>query len=273
MRLIETHIVGGLFLTILDEIIESTRKRVGEESRLHPIEEMKLDSSERRSLRESINQGPEAAVIAEIKRMSPSSGDIRPDVDLVKVTGEMTRGGSVGISVLTEPDYFNGRLDFIPVVREATHLPVLRKDFIVDKYQLYESAEAGADAALLITEVLGKSLPEFVKTSRELEIECLVEVSNEDQVELAIQCAPDLIGINNRDLKSMKIDPSRTERLAKLIPDEVTVVSESGINEAADVKRMLEDGADAVLVGTSIMKSKDIEGKVRRLTGVGESNG
>lgn len=260
-------------MTILDEIVESTRKRVEEKSRLHPIEEMKLDSSEKRSFRKSINQAPKAGVITEIKRMSPSSGDIRPNVDLVKITEEMTRGGSAGISVLTEPDYFNGRLDFIPEVRGATHLPVLRKDFIVDKYQLYESAEAGADAVLLITEVLGESLLEFVETARELGMECLVEVSNEDQIELAIQCGPDLIGINNRDLTIMEIDPSRTERLAKLIPDEVTAVSESGISEAADVKRMLKAGADAVLVGTSIMKSENIEEKVRKLTRLGGSNG
>lgn len=257
---------------ILDEIIKSTRKRVEEKSSVHPIGEMKLEDYEKRSLRESINNALKAPVITEIKRMSPSSGEILPDINLVEITEIMTRSGSAGISVLTEPNYFNGRLEFIPIVRDATHLPVLRKEFIIDEYQLYESVEAKADAVLLITEVLGESLSELVEISRELGIECLVEVSNEAQVELATQCEPDLIGINNRDLKIMEIDLSRTKRLVKLIPSGMTIVSESGINEAGDVEKMLKAGADAVLVGTSIMKSGDICEKIRSLTGTGGLN-
>lgn len=256
-------------MTVLDEIVERTRKRVEEESIFRPLDEMKLNPSIGRSLRESINRAPGTPVITEIKLASPTSGVIRHEVDLVEVAREMTNGGSAGISVLTEPEYFNGRLDFLPSVRGVTPLPVLRKDFIVDKYQLYESAEAGADAVLLIAGVIGESLPEFVMTSRELGMECLVEVSDDAEVELALSTDPDLIGINNRDLEKMEIDLSRTERLARLIPGEVTVVSESGIDGSSEADAMLEAGADAVLVGTSIMKSESVEGKVRELTGLG----
>lgn len=253
-------------MTILDEIVKSTRRRVERESKLRPIDEMELDFSSRRSLSESIDRASGAPVVAEIKRASPSSGDICPEIDVVEAVKEMADGGSAGISVLTEPEYFNGRLEFVSAARGATPLPVLRKDFIVDEYQLYESAEVGADAVLLIAEVLDESLPKFVETAEGLGMECLVEVSSEDQVEFAVSVEPDLIGVNNRDLKDMRIDLSRTQRLAKLIPDEMVVISESGINETSEVVAMLEAGADAVLVGTSVMESKNIGEKVRELT-------
>ena len=253
-------------MTILDEIVESVRRRVEERSRLLAVDDMKLGHSAPRSLRRAIKQTSRAPVITEIKRASPSVGDIRPDINVAEVARAMTEGGAVGISVLTEPEYFRGRLDFVPIVRDATSLPVLRKDFIVDEYQLYESAQVGADVILLIVEVLGESLPEFVETARRLEMESLVEVTSEDQVELAIQTEPDLIGINNRDLRKMEIDLSRTERLVKRVPDHMVTVSESGIGEASVVEAMLGAGADAVLVGTSIMRSKNIRQKVHELT-------
>lgn len=256
-------------MTILDEIVESVRRRVEERSRLLAVDDMKLGHSALRSLRRAIKQTSRAPVITEIKRASPSVGDIRPDINVAEVARAMTEGGAVGISVLTEPEFFRGRLDFVPIVRDATSLPVLRKDFIVDEYQLYESAQVGADVILLIVEVLGESLPEFVETARRLEMESLVEVTSEDQVELAIQTEPDLIGINNRDLRKMEIDLSRTERLVKRVPDHMVTVSESGIGEASVVEAMLGAGADAVLVGTSIMRSENIRQKVRELTALG----
>lgn len=245
--------------------MESVREMVEERSKLRPIDNMESNCSPRRSLREAIIKASGAPVISEIKRKSPSSGIIRPNVDVAEVSKVMANGGSVGISVLTEPKYFDGKLDFVPIVRKTTSLPVLRKDFIVDGYQLYESSEVGADAVLLIAEVLNGSLPEFVENARDLGIESLVEVSTEEQVDLAIEAEPDFIGINNRDLATMEVDLSRTERLAGRIPDHVITVSESGIGNASDVRRMLEAGADAVLVGTSIMSSSDIEAKIKEL--------
>lgn len=252
-------------MTVLNEIVESVRMRVENESKLRSVDDMELGGSLKRSLRESIKTAPRNPVITEMKRASPSSGNIRPDLDVSEAARAMDRGGSVGISVLTEPEYFGGKLEFIPLVRNTTLLPVLRKDFIVDKYQLYESAEVGADAVLLIAEVLSKSLPEFVEIARELRIESLIEVSNEEQIDFAVMAEPDLIGINNRDLKTMEIDLARTQQLAGRIPNHMTTVSESGISDASDVGAMLNAGADAVLVGTSIMNSGDIEAKVREL--------
>lgn len=253
-------------MSILDEIVESTRNRVEKESKLLPVDEMKFDYSSGHSLRESIEQASGVPVITEIKRASPSSGVIQTEIDLTQVVIEMTDGGSVGISVLTEPNYFSGRLDFVSLAREVTSLPILRKDFIVDEYQLYESARVGADVILLIAEVLGEDIPNFVETARGLGMECLVEVSSEDQLKLAVSAEPDLVGVNNRNLKNMKIDFSRTERLMKQIPDGTIKVSESGIRRPSEVHAMLEAGADAVLIGTSIMESEDIEEKVRDFT-------
>ncbi|MBS3815699.1 MAG: indole-3-glycerol-phosphate synthase [Hadesarchaea archaeon] len=253
-------------MTILDEIVECTQKRVEKRAKLHPINEMELDSYSKRSLRESIESASRVPVITEIKRTSPSQGNINSELNLVQITKQMTKGQSAGISVLTEPEYFNGRLDFLSIARGATDLPVLRKDFIVDKYQLYESVEAKSDAVLLIADVLGDSLKEFVENSKELGLESLVEISSEDQIDYVSSIEPDLIGINNRDLEKMTIDFSRTKKLANQIKNDCPIVSESGIKKASDIISMLEAGADAVLVGTSIMKSNKIKEKVRELT-------
>jgi len=146
-------------------------------------------------------------------------------------------------------------------------VPVLRKDFIVDEYQLYESAELGADAVLLITGILGKNLKRFIELARELGMESLVEVDDEEQVKLASAAGAEMIGINNRDLKTMQVDITRTAQLAPLVPDGVLLVSESGIRMPNDVAFVLDAGADAVLVGTALMKSSSIEQQVRSLVG------
>jgi len=177
----------------------------------------------------------------------------------------MVRGGAIAISVLTEPKYFKGDPSFVPKVRNAVDVPVLRKDFIVDEYQLHESAELGADAVLLITGILGKNLKRFIELARELGMESLVEVDDEQQVKFASVSGAKIIGINNRDLKTMQVDITRTARLAPLVADDVTIVSESGIRMPNEVIFALDAGADAVLVGTALMKSGDIERQVRAL--------
>jgi indole-3-glycerol phosphate synthase len=228
---------------------------------------MELPSRKKLSLVEAIQQAKHTPLIAELKRASPSAGELRPDADVIELARAMLRGGAVGLSVLTEPKHFKGDPSFLRELRGVVGVPLLRKDFIVHEYQMYETAELGADAVLLITKVLGERLPEFLRLSRELGIEALVEVTTEDEVELAISTGAKLMGVNNRDLETLQVDLSRTERLAPKIPGYVTLVSESGISSREDVRRMLEAGADAVLVGTALMRAENVEVKVKELVG------
>lgn len=240
------------------------------EKELDPLKKGEITPSDVRSLRKSIeNNSTHAPVITELKRVSPSRGEIRSSFQVAELSREMVRGGATGISVLTEPKYFDGRPEFLKEVRRTVDVPVLRKDFIVDLYQIYQSVRLGADAVLLIAEVLGNALPEFVDTARRLELESLVEIRNENQVKLARSAEPDMIGINNRNLRTMEVDISRTERLLKYLPDNCVSISESGIETRNDVERALEAGADAVLVGTALMESNDVESKVRDLVSGG----
>jgi len=252
-------------LNVLEQIVEDVRARVGEQARRNPVAKMKIDRSPRRGLRAAIENARGVPLIAEIKRASPSAGDLRLDVDVLEAAREMVRGGAIAISVLTEPKYFKGDPSFVPKIRRAVDVPVLRKDFIVDEYQLYESAALGSDAVLLIAGVLGKDLKHFIDTTRKLGMESLVEVDDGEQVKLASVAGAEIMGINNRDLKTMKVDITRTARLAPLVPNGVVLVSESGIRMPNDVTFVLDAGADAVLVGTVLMKSGDMEREVRSL--------
>jgi indole-3-glycerol phosphate synthase len=252
-------------LNILEQIVEDVRARVKEQARRNPIAKMKIGRPPKRSLCAAIERAPGVPLIAEVKRASPSVGDIELNVDVVEAARAMVRGGAIAISVLTEPKYFKGDPSFVPKIRGAVDVPILRKDFIVDEYQLYESAELGADAVLLIAGILGENLRHFVDLAHELGMESLVEADDEEQVKLASAAGAKMIGINNRDLKTMQVDITRTARLAPLVPDDVVLVSESGIRMPNDVTFVLDAGADAVLVGTTLMKSGNIEQRVRSL--------
>jgi len=230
-----------------------------------PVEKMVIDSSPGVSLIGAIEAAPKVPVITEIKRASPSSGDIRPNIIVRDIAKAMVDGGAIGISVLTEPDYFKGELEYVREVKSVVGVPVLRKDFIVDEYQLYETAEIGADAVLLITSVLGEDISKFVKLSLNLGIEPLVETSNREQIEIASKAGAKLVGINNRDLKTMETNLARTKELAKYVSDDATLVSESGIDSPEDVSEVLNAGADAVLVGTSVMRSENLSEKIQML--------
>ena len=199
-------------------------------------------------------------VISEIKRRSPSRGKIR-DVDLVKTARQMEKGGACAISVLTDKN-FDGSLEDLKRVKEAVKIPVLRKDFIVDEFQIYQSYGAGVDAVLLIVSLLREKTMEFVELTHELGMEALVEIHNEDELEFALNSNARLIGINNRNLKTLRIDLGTTESLTKKIPKNRIIISESGIDDKKDLKRVLKAGVDAVLIGTSIMESDNIKGKV-----------
>ncbi|MEM2865792.1 MAG: indole-3-glycerol-phosphate synthase [Candidatus Hadarchaeales archaeon] len=250
-------------MSVLQEILGEVRREVERRKRERPFEGFSPPRA-KRSLGEGIRRTKLVPLIAEVKRASPSHGEISPHAEPLEVGREMVEGGAVALSVLTERKYFGGdplflrRLSVLPV-------PLLCKDFVVDPYQVEEAARLGADALLLIVRVLGEELPFFLSLVRKEGMEALVEVTEEEELELALSAGAELVGINNRDLDTLEVDLSRTERLAPLVPRGVTVVSESGIETPEDVRRVLRAGAHAVLVGTSLMRAEDVRGKVREL--------
>jgi len=221
----------------------------------------------RRSLKAEIERAKGVPVIAEIKWASPSAGKTREIGNAVEIGRAMVEGGAVGLSVLTERRFFMGDPSLIAELKEELSVPILYKGFVVHPYQICEASCVGADAVLLIARILKEKLPKFMELAQELGMECLVEVFDRKDVELALSAGADFVGINNRDLDTLQVDLSRTERLIGLLPEKVTVVSESGISTKADVVRVVRAGADAVLVGTSIMKSQNPKEKVRELVG------
>lgn len=255
-------------MSVLEDILKSVRAEVKRQARLRTVEVMEIDRSSKRSLIAAIERAPSVPLIAEVKRASPSAGDIKPNANVLEAARAMLRGGAIALSVLTEPKYFKGDPSFLREIRNVVEVPVLRKDFIVDEYQLHESAELGADAVLLIARVLKQELPGFIHLAEELGMECLVEVTSMDEVRLAVSAEARLIGINNRDLETLDINLDRTRELASVVPEDVVLVSESGIRLPRDVRAMLRAGADAVLVGTALMQADDIEEKVRSLVDV-----
>jgi indole-3-glycerol phosphate synthase len=218
---------------------------------------------EKRSLIAVIEKATEKGlvpIISEIKRASPGRGKIR-EVDIAKTALDMEKGGACAISVLTDR-YFDGSLADLPKAKEAVKIPVLRKDFIVDEFQLEQSYISGADAILLIVSLLKDKTKKFVEKTHRLGMEAIVEIHSEKEIKFALDSGAKLIGINNRDLKVMKVDLATTEKLIQKIPGDKILVSESGIGSKKDLEIILKAGAKAALIGTSIMLSKNIKEKV-----------
>jgi len=208
------------------------------------------------------------AVIAEAKKASPSKGVIRPDFDPVAIARSYQAGGAQALSVLTDVDFFQGSLAYIPAVRAVVGLPVLRKDFIVDPLQIREARAYGADAILLIAGILEASqIQEYQALAFELGMDALVEVHDEAEVEKAVAAGSRLIGVNNRDLRDFSMDLNTTFRLQKMIPAEIPLVSESGIRDHQDMKRLAEHGVRAALVGETLMRAADPAEALRILIG------
>lgn len=264
-------------MTILDRIVETKRAEIDEAKSSRSFEEM-CEAAESAPPPRPFAQSVAAActggiqLIAEIKKSSPSAGVIVPDFDPVKIAGVYAEHGAAAISVLTDEGYFGGRLEFLQAVKKAVDLPVLRKDFIVDKYQIYQSRAAGADAVLLIAEILeGSKILDFTAAARNLGMSVLVEVHSEETLTsvLDVLGPPSveryLLGINNRDLKKQKTDNATMKHLSQLIPDGLPFVAESGIatREDADIAR--KTGACAMLVGESILRADDMGAKIDEL--------
>jgi indole-3-glycerol phosphate synthase len=214
---------------------------------------------------------PGLSLIAEFKRRSPSAGDISASAVVAEQVGAYERGGAAALSVLTDERHFGGSLEDLRAARETCDLPILRKDFIVDPYQLYEAAVNGADAVLLIVRALGdRELGAMYEEARALDLDCLVEVHDAEELERALAMDADVIGINNRDLDEGYVDVSRTYELMPDVPAGKTVVAESGISSRAELEELERVGVDAVLIGGALMGAADPEGKTRELTGTDE---
>ncbi len=256
-------------MTVLQRILADTRVTLERRKRERPEAELRACAlaagAGDRSFRDALSR-PEIGVIAEFKRRSPSAGRLREDADIAEIVRAYERGGADALSVLTEGPSFEGSLEDLGIARAACGLPVLRKDFIVDPYQLYEARLAGADAVLLIVAALVASeLRSLCELARGLGLDALVEVHDSAELGLALDAGADLVGINNRDLRDFSVDVERTFALLGDVPARVTVVSESGIADGAQLARLAQAGVAAALVGESLMRAPDPEEALRAL--------
>jgi len=253
---------------MLDRIVAQKREEVEQRKKSLPLSRLKELIAQREvplDLALTL-KGTQTRLIAEVKRASPSRGVLRPDFNPVELAQKYAEGGAAAISVLTETNYFDGSIDHLAAIREEIRLPLLRKDFIFDPYQVYESRAYGADALLLIVAILSQGqLEELLSLSHNLGLSCLVEVHRQGEVERALGSQAKIIGINNRDLTTFTIDINTTRRLLPLIPQGRIVVSESGIRSRSDVEKLKGWGVNAVLVGEALVTAGDVVTKVREL--------
>lgn len=260
---------------ILDEIMAHKREEVAAARRLASVSDLQrriadLEDIPRgfaRALRDSSGSGW-TTIIAEVKKGSPSKGIIRPDFDAVEIARQYEESGAACLSVLTDERFFLGHLRFLSLIREQVRLPLLRKDFLYHPYQVWEARAAGADAVLLIAAALDPDqLQDLAALAAELKMDVLLEVHDEKELEVALQVPVELIGINNRDLRTFVTDLGTTERLTPLIPPDRFVVAESGIRDREDILRLQRAGASAFLIGESLMREDDFGAKLRELIG------
>jgi len=259
-------------MSVLDQIVDATREDVARRRRTVPLSELERQAAgtrEDRPFSEALVR-PGISIIAEHKRRSPSAGEIRRGASVVEIVEAYERGGAAAVSILTEGAHFGGSLDDLREARAASDLPILRKDFVVDPYQVYESAVAGADAILLIVAALGDhDLAILHREALGLDLDVLVEVHDEDELERALEVVDaDVIGLNNRDLGDFTVDVERTYELLSDVPAGKTVVSESGYHTRDQLDDLERVGVDAVLSGESLMRAPDIEFACRLLTGL-----
>jgi indole-3-glycerol phosphate synthase len=259
---------------ILDEIVQSKKESLKQRKREMPLRELKrrcADMKRKPVDFASTLRGDDIRLIAEVKKASPSKGIINADIDPVELATTYAANGAAAISVLTEEKYFKGSIDYLKAIREVfdsakIRVPLLRKDFIFDPYQIYESRACGADALLLIVAILDDDrLVQLINLSYTLGMKCLVEVHDENEIRRAVASGCRVIGINNRDLTTFDVDLHTTERLRPLVPEDCIVVSESGIKSRADVKKLNNWKVNAMLVGEVLSAAGDTAGKMKEL--------
>lgn len=266
-------IEGAESVMILQRIVSDRRKAVAALKQSQPLD-LSPDLVRQRAgkacrdLKQAVTRGEGLGIIAEVKQASPSKGMIRWDFDPLAIAREYEANGAAAISVLTEPEYFFGRDEYLTEISADTAIPVLRKDFIIDPYQIVQSKLLGADCILLIAAVLSDSeLASFLKLAGELDLQCLVEVHSREELERVLKTDADLIGINNRNLHTFETNLQTTLDLAPLIPEDKVVISESGIHTGADLLLLKDAGVDGVLIGESLMRAPDIALKLKELRG------
>ncbi len=259
--------------TILDQILEAKRRELERRKRDQPLATLEQRAKETPLPLNFSGAlwGPDVRLIAEVKKASPSRGLLASDFDPVGLARTYTENGAAAVSVLTEVDHFQGSLEHMAGVKDAVGdagLPVLRKDFIFDPYQVYEARTYGADAILLIVAMLEPTrLKELMGVARSVWVQALVEVHSEEELGVALDAGAEVIGVNHRDLTTFEMDMSLTQRLRPLIPQGKVVVAESGISSREDVVRMKQAGVNAVLVGEALVTASDVGAKVRELVG------
>jgi indole-3-glycerol phosphate synthase len=253
---------------MLNRIIAQKREEVELRKKSMPLSSLKEGIAQRQMPLDFTLalDGDHTRLIAEVKRASPSRGILCPDFNPVELAKSYAQGGAAAISVLTETNYFDGSIDHLAAIKEQTHLPLLRKDFIFDPYQVYESRAYGADALLLIVAILNQEqLGELLWLSHSLSLSCLVEIHNQAEVERALLTQAKIIGINNRNLDTFAVDINTTHQLRPLIPQEKFVVSESGISSRGDIEKLKQWGVNAVLVGEALVTAADVPCKMKEL--------
>lgn len=257
--------------TILDQIVETKRHEIARAKELIPEDRLRAalpESPPVRSFFDALAGGPPIRLIAEVKKASPSKGIIREDFRPVEIAQTYQRAGAACISVLTDEHYFQGSLEYLRQIREHVEIPLLRKDFILDPYQLLEARVAGADAVLLIAECLDDChLRSLHNEAIELGMTPLVELYEIQNLTRVLDAGASLIGVNNRDLRTFEVDLDHTVRLRAQIPADCVLVGESGIHTRQDVLRLEAAGVDAILVGEGLMKRPDIASATRELLG------
>jgi indole-3-glycerol phosphate synthase len=259
-------------MSVLSEIIDRKRERVESAKQALPLEIIRADASRRRAdssshrLREALSRDG-VNIIAEFKRRSPSKGVIRGEADLSQIVRSYQAGGAIALSVLTEEDYFAGSLDDLRAAKRCVDLPVLRKDFVFDEYQIYESAAAGADALLLIVAALDDEKLDALRrlAEDELGMDALIEVHTQQEMKRAIACGANLIGVNNRNLHTFEVSLETSLSLAAEAPKDALLVSESGLHSSTDLSRLRAAGYDGFLIGESLMRSPDPVATLRGL--------
>jgi indole-3-glycerol phosphate synthase len=255
--------------SILDRIVATKRDEVRHAvPRLDEYRDIARQAPAPRGFAAALRRPGEVRLLAEVKRRSPSAGDIRPGADPVEVARAYVDGGAAALSVLTDREYFGGDLDFLRAVRSAVPVPVIRKDFLIHPVQVWEARAAGADAVLLIVRILEQPLlAELHALAIELGMDVLVEAHTEAELDRALEAGATLVGVNNRDLDTFVTDLDLCVRLAPRVPAHVTYVGESGIRTAADVDRLGAAGIDAILVGESLMRQPDVGAAAAALVG------
>jgi indole-3-glycerol phosphate synthase len=255
---------------ILDKIIDKTKIRVEQAKRQIPYDKIKIIAKKSSTpfIFEKALKSNDISFICEVKKASPSKGIISDDFQYLKIAKEYELAHATALSVLTEPDFFMGSNEYLTQIKKIVDIPVLRKDFIIDEYQIYEASMIGADAILLICSILDTNMiKRYIKIADSLGLSCLVEAHNEAEVNSAIDAGARIIGVNNRNLNTFTVDINNSVNLRKLVPNNIIFVSESGISTSEDIKKLRENGTNAVLIGEALMKSDNIKLEMDKLRG------